>query len=98
MLKQEGSTQAEQLQMVLNMQTDGIALIEQHKVVFLKQPQDVADNSLSADRNISFGLNESDRSKAYLVEQSVVQYLNVHFCNDALAELIQCELKDIDFS
>ena len=28
----------------------------------------------------------------------MVQYLNVKFCNDALADLIQCELSDIDFS
>ena len=31
-------------------------------------------------------------------QNSYVQYLNLKLCNDALQELIQCELGEVDFS
>lgn len=40
-----------------------------------------------------------EKSNQYLVENSnCIQYLDLKFCNDALIELIQCELSEIDFS
>ena len=44
-------------------------------------------------------VNKGDRSSSYQVEQkNYIQYLDLKFCNDALSELIQCQLGDIDFS
>lgn len=43
--------------------------------------------------------NLNDRSSDYLfAKQAQIQFVSLKFCNDALSELMQCELNKIDFS
>ena len=43
----------------------------------------------------------SERSQSYLVtkvNEQVIHYLNLKFCNDALSEIMRCQVGNIDFS
>ena len=82
LLQLEENSHIDQLELILNKQSDGIALIDQ-----TKEHETPAEKKVNTSRTAE----SLYRSSKYVIsEKDSVQYLNLKFCNDALAEIVQC--------